>query len=203
MWFFDFYNVLFNFYDRLQSNIREYYQVFKYQYFDNKILKLGYLSTSTGRYYKVYDIDYPTYLVLYRLLMYLGVDLSLLDYGDLRRYEMHDSILVTRFIKNKTIHNIITNKPIDGYFEKTIVCDPLLYCTLNDNIDLTNVFSDFLPSMYYNDGLKCGFYVNALCEFAGVKRGSSKAQDNVLKYMLDDDNYEEKIFKDNDIILIK
>lgn len=206
MWLFDFYNVLFNFCDRLQSNIQNNYQVFKYQYFDNKILKLGYLSTSTGRYFTIYNIDHPVYLLYYRMMSYIGWDIPLLDYNDITRNKIKDSIIITRFIKDNRVHHIITDKSIEGYFQNNIVCDPLLYCTLNDNIDLTHMFSDFLPSLYYNEGgIRCKWYVDAICEFVGVKRQSEKDKDheNVLKYMLDDDNYEEKIFKDNDIILIK
>lgn len=207
MWFFDLYNMLFNFWDKTRSNVRYYYKVFKYQYFDNKILKLGYLNTATGRYYKVYDIDHPIYIVFYRLMIYLGWKDTLLDYNYLNQYQynVQDSILVARFIKDNTSHSVITNKSIDGYFEKKIICDPFLYCTLDDTTDLTHVFSEFLHSIHYNsDGLKCKWYVNALCEFAGIKRGQVQNNDeSVLKYMLDDDNYEEKIFKDNDIILLK
>lgn len=204
MWLFEFYNILFNFCDKAHSNIKQYYQVFKCRYYDNKVLKLGYLSKLTRMYYCVYDIDHPKYLIYYRILSYLGYDIHLLNYDDIKRSQSNDCILVTRLVKDNAVHNIITDKSIDGYFEKSITCDPVLYCTLNDNIDLTHIVSDFLPSLYYNDsGLKCKWYVDALCEFAGVKRGIMKGCENVLKYMLDDDKYEEKIFKDNDIILIK
>lgn len=201
---FFFYNLIFNFLDNFQVNIYKKYNVFKYVNFDKKVLKLGVYNSSISKYITLYDIDRLDKLVYYYIRSKVGyANNNILEYTDISAYTVEgNNLVVARLVKDNKIHNVITNKSVTDYFNTNLECWPIIYTTCNDTLDITHIVTQFLPSFYYNDNVSCRMYVDALCGFAGLKRCSEDGGYN-FKCMLDNDSYDEKIFKEKDIIIFK
>jgi hypothetical protein len=197
------YDILFNFFEGVWSSTYNKYLGFKYYYFNNKILKLAVYNTNTKAYIELFDYDNLFYLAYLYFMMILGYEYNITDWEYWEDYSPENNLVIMRVVRDNKIHNVISESKLEGYFDNTFVKNSklsLVYCTCNEMYDLTDIFLAFLPSFFINQSIRCKWYVDALTKFAKVKMDDCKYE---LKCMLYDDKCQEKIFKDNDIIIFK
>jgi len=190
------YNIFLNFYDYIIETYQKNVTLFKCTHFDSKILHLAVYDTITKTYTECYNYDNVINLLFAKGI----VDVSDLDFPE-------NLVLIYTFPFNGKIYRVISNKPVNTQILDETEIDTehinFIYCILSEpdseDKDITHYFMDFKESIYINDSIQTCTYVNALSHY--YKKDIWMNENCCLKLIMDND-YNEKIFKEKDILNI-
>ena len=196
-WFLYFNNIFISFYDYFREFLKKRRQNYLKLYFDGKVIKMAVYDRTSRRYHLLYDTDN-----VLKLMWSHALGVEYYDFWDLPCVGAHTLLICTCVVGDEIVEVALEpGMSFRQLMEKSSRPD-LLYCTLVNNDgchDITKVMLPFKSSLQVNKTVDTKAFVDAVCHYKDKVLPWDET--SMLKLMTDDD-FEEKIFKDNDIIHI-
>lgn len=178
---------------------------FKYSLFDGYLISYALFNTNEKKFLWIYNHDKPWTIIYFYILYILGFNIhdNLISvHDDINNLIGDHYIIVGAYILNKEQKYImaddfnIINPSSEGDDE---IKQKFIYVTLDECCDLTHEFEKFKYFILFNKYLQCRDFVMIMQLF--FNNDETITNDSVLKLMMDD-TYDEKIYKEKDLLLI-
>jgi hypothetical protein len=191
---FKIYNLIINFYFKINIVYYTYSYNLKCKYFNNKFINISLYDYHNKKYITLYNYDNP-----FKLLYAIIFNHQLIDiyYNNIFT---NDFIYVYTYIKNYKIYKVISktfikSEILDKYND--LSSNNFIYCILDDKYDVTHYFNDFKSSALLNNEILTEDFIYVLSKYYN----ENKFKYSQLKIMMDYD-YNEYIYKEKDILNI-
>lgn len=188
-------SIFLNFYD-----LCIYYKnQFISKYYNNKILHLAIYNNISNSYISIYNYDnicmllYIWFFNLYKKYNMLYIENIYHITLDLGKNDM----MIISYVKDNNIHKMIMNYELRNQ-EIDTVQPKFIYAILDETTDMTQDFEDFKDFILHN---KTCYVDDIIFMISSFKNKNKTKEFKILKIMLDN-NYDELVFKAEDILLI-
>jgi hypothetical protein len=191
---FKIYNLIINFYFKINIIYYTYSYNLKCKYFNNKFINISLYDYHNKKYITLYNYDKP-----FKLLYAIIFNHQLIDIN-YNNIFTNDFIYVYTYIKNYKIYKVLSktfikSEILDKYNDLSI--NNFIYCILDDKYDVTHYFNDFKSSALLNNEILTEDFIYVLSKYYN----ENKFKYSQLKIMMDYD-YNEYIYKEKDILNI-
>lgn len=195
---FKIYNYIFNFYQTIKKTITDKYNNLKIELFDNTVVRFDIYDLDSNRYIKIFDNE-----TLFTILLALfGIQPDMIIHPYDITYVGPKHIKIVKYYYKGKIHHAIYDKSFNSQIIKELTKQKsIIYFIIDKNEDITIQLMPFITSLYMiSDGISINILIDIIEGFYGINLKYNN--ESLFKLMLDDDSYQEKIFKEKEILIL-
>jgi len=194
-------NLYINIYNLFNNSYNNSLLYMKNKVFEEKIISYGFYDINKKKYKWIYDYD-KVYLIIWLYTKYLlNIKNHLLNLDTSLDFKENIIFITSHIYKNKQYYTIFNKEIYRDYYnylgEYKI---NFIYSCLDDNYDLTQEFNKFKKSILLNKYLKNKDIILTISNFSYKK---TKLNENSILKLMTDNDYIEKQYNNNDILIIK